>query len=567
MRSLLGSLLALLLLVACLATGPGFAPARAQEVAADGFVSPLEPLDTSSPRATLLSVYALGRDLDARYTDYTLHPSVAGQRGLREVLERSAGLFDLGDTPPAVRRETVQSSFGFLKDILIRLPAIDPTSLAGDGASAPDRTRLPGTEIDIVRAADGSGRFVFSHATVERLPEFHARIISLPPLRPTPYESWRDEQVRFTGPLVPGVLTRSIPAVMERTVLGTPAWKIAGIVALMIGGVWLASLWAQVRNRCAAGASPLAAEAWRMTMPLAVGVLALAIRFYALDQISPSGRFFQLTQLVTLAIAIAATAWLARLVLGFLGEWIIAKPGFAEHAYDAHLVRLVARVCGVLAAAGIVVYGAGELGVPLLGLLAGMGVGGIALALAAQSTVENLFGGVSIFADRPFRVGDFIIYQGGRGVVEAIGTRSTRIRADDGMQITVPNADLAKMQVTNKTCRDTTLFSHVIGLRQDTPLARLGVFRLRMEELLRAYPVDFASEPPPRARLVAIGSSSFDVEIHAELLAESEDDFYRLQEALLLAILAEVEMLGLGLAFPTQTVLLARDAPPPAATA
>ncbi len=561
------SLLALLLLAALLATGSGVTPTRAQEVAAEGFVSPLEPLDTSSPRATLLSVYALGQDLDARYGEYTLHPTAAGQRGLREVLDRSAGLFDFGDTPPAAWRETVQSSFGFLKDILVRLPAIDPASLAGDGASAPDRTRLPGTEIDIIRATDGAGRFVFSRETVARLPEFHARIIPLPPLRPTPYESWRDEQVRFTGPLVPGVLTRAMPEVMETTVLDTPVWKIAAIVLLLMGGVWVASLWARVRNHWAAGTGPLGAEAWRMTMPLAVGLLALAIRSYALDQISPSGRFFHVTQLVTLVIAIGAVAWLARLVLGFLAEWIIAKPGFAEHDYDSHLVRLVARVFGVLAAAGVVIYGAGELGVPLLGLVAGMGVGGIALALAAQSTVENLFGGVSIFADRPFRVGDFIIYPGGRGVVEAIGPRSTRLRADDGMQITVPNADLAKMQVTNKTCRDATLFLHVVGLRHDTPLARLGVFCHRMEEVLRAYPVDFDADPPPRARLVAIGPSSIDVEIHADLLARSEDEFYRLQEALLLAILTEVEALGLALAFPTQTVMLARNDQLPVATA
>lgn len=104
------------------------------------------------------------------------------------------------------------------------------------------------------------------------------------------------------------------------------------------------------------------------------------------------------------------------------------------------MLRLVARVVGVLVSVAILLWAANEIAIPAAGMLAGLGVGGFALALAAQSTVENLFGGVSIFADRPFRVGDFIHYGDSDGIVEMIGPRSTRIRGLDGTLTTVPIA-------------------------------------------------------------------------------------------------------------------------------
>jgi MscS family membrane protein len=108
---------------------------------------------------------------------------------------------------------------------------------------------------------------------------------------------------------------------------------------------------------------------------------------------------------LTLAL-IAAGAWAAWLAAYFVVEVIISSPTIPDQSYDAHLLRLLARVAAVVGAAAVLVYGANQVGVPALGLVAGLGVGGFALALTAQSTVENLFGGMNLFADRPFRVGD-----------------------------------------------------------------------------------------------------------------------------------------------------------------
>lgn len=545
-----------------IAAAPDVSPAAAQDlpgsaVETEPFVSPLAPLDTSTPRATLAAVRDLGRDLDAAYLAYHEAPSFALQGEIRRVLARTDSVFDLATTPSALRAAAGAASFGYLKDILMRLPAIDPATLPGDAGTAPDRLRLPGTEIELGRVSEGprAGAYLFSADTVERLPEFHARIIGQPILQPAPYESWRVEQIRFTGPFVPGGLVRAMPEPMQVLILGTPLWKVLFSTVVLAGAGMAAFRWAEHAGlRAAAAGSSLRARYWRLTQPLGLGALTLLSRGYLIGQVNLSGRFFEVIQALTLGTAVLAAAGVVRGLFLIAGEHVNASARLSDRLYDRHLVRLVSGVGGLAAACFVVLWGANSLGVPLLGLVAGMGVGGIALALAAQSTIENLFAGVSLFADRPFRVGDTIIYAGGEGTVESIGPRSTRIRAPDGMQITVPNADLAKMQVTNKTCRDATLFRHVVALRQDTTPAQITDFCRRVMDLLETYPVDGLSELPPRVRLIGIGDGAMRVEVQAEFLAESEDDFYRLQESLLLSILGLVETRELRLSNPLRRV-------------
>lgn len=562
MRPLARLLLVLVLaILACPALAETEGEMLPPPLAPPPLASPLAPIDTSSPRATVAALYALGADLDAAYTAYRDGPSFSGQLMLRRILARSDRLFDLSQTPIATRSEAGQASFGFMKDILMRIPAIDPAILPGDGATAPDRLWLPGTDIEIVRipSGPGAGAFLFSADSVARLPQLHALVIDMPVLNPAPYDSWREQQVRFTGPLVPGALVRAIPEPLEVLVLGTPAWKLVATLVLAAVALCLATLWTLLALRRAEVSAPIPAQAWRLTIPTATALLAMALRSYVLGQINLSGAAFHGFQVATLLAVVLSLALAARQLITLAGELIVAAPGVGRHGYDVHLLRLVSRVSGLAAAAGVIVYGANMLGVPLLGLVAGVGVGGLALALAAQSTVENLFGGVSIFADRPFRVGDFIIYDGGQGYVESIGPRSTRIRALDGMQITVPNADLARMQVTNKTCRDATLFEHLLRFTYDATPDQIADFSRRTVATLSTYPLDADAPVPPRVRIVGLGDFSIDVQVHAEMVARSEDDFYRLQELLLLEIMAIAAACGLEFAFPTQTLQLTRS--------
>jgi MscS family membrane protein len=206
-----------------------------------------------------------------------------------------------------------------------------------------------------------------------------------------------------------------------------------------------------------------------LSVPVLLFILVFLGDTFITWQIAPPIEIAETQIIVAAAVLYLATAWAAWCACWLIAEVIIASPAFPDDTYDVHLVRIVARVSAPLAAGGIALYGANDIGVPALGLLAGVSIGGIALALAAQYTIENLFGGLSIFADRPFRVGDTIRFGGNGGTVEMIGPRSTRIRGKDGTLMTVPNGDLARAQLVNVSARPSSLFNQRISLPLTCP--------------------------------------------------------------------------------------------------
>jgi MscS family membrane protein len=174
-------------------------------------------------------------------------------------------------------------------------------------------------------------------------------------------------------------------------------------------------------------------------------------------------------------------------------------------------------------------------------------IGGIALALAAQSTVENLLGGVTIFADRPFRVGDEISFGGNSGKVEAIGPRSTRIRGPDGTVTSVPNAGLAKTSLTNVSARPSSVFRHRISLPGDVPSRRLEALLTELRQHVGAHPLVEESPGLPRVRVVGFGADGrmIEIEVFARILTTNTAEFLEAQEALILDIIRGVEACGI----------------------
>lgn len=197
------------------------------------------------------------------------------------------------------------------------------------------------------------------------------------------------------------------------------------------------------------------------------------------------------------------------------------------------------------------------LGIHLYGIIAGLGVGGLAIALAAQPTVENLIGGLSLFADRPVRVGDFCKYGDELGTIEDIGIRSTRIRGLDRTLTTIPNGVLSKMAIVNLTQRDRMLLSLVIGLRYETTPDQLRHVLAKLRELLSAHPK--VAEAPRRVRLTGFGNSSLDVEIFGYIETSDWNEFLSIREDIYLRMIDVITASGTSFAFPSQTLYLGRD--------
>ena len=183
-------------------------------------------------------------------------------------------------------------------------------------------------------------------------------------------------------------------------------------------------------------------------------------------------------------------------------------------------------------------------------VLAGVGVGGLAVALAAQKTIENLFGGVAVISDRPVLVGDTCRFGDRTGTVEDIGLRSTRIRTPDRTLVTVPNAQFSSMTLENLSRRDKTWFHPRLSLTREASPAQIRQLLDSISGLLESNPkVDSGS---PSVRFAAVGSYSLDLDVSAYILTSDDDEFGRVQQEILLHILDAIESVGTRLAVPTQ---------------
>jgi MscS family membrane protein len=519
----------------------------------------LAELDASSPAATLSSFHAETKRVEALYETYNAAPTTVTQFAMAEALQRiGAQLFDLSEIPHATRHKAGNAIVGYLADILLRLPEIPLESVPG-GASGPrgdlpPHWTIPGTEIRMVRLSEGprSGDYVFSAATVARLPQIHAQAEGLPALRPSALGDWATVQQRTVGPWLMRLPLERLPASLQATMLGTPIWKVlfSGLIAATIVAFVLG--WRSLVGRWTRTGSAWRRYALRLTVPVLLGVLVVLGHGFIAWQVVPSSEIARAETLVaTLALYVAA-AWAAWCACWLSAEAVIASPTFPDDTFDAHLLRIVARVGSLVAAGGILLYGANDIGVPGVGLLAGVSIGGIALALAAQSTVENLLGGVTLFADRPFRVGDQIRFGSGSGTVESIGPRSTRIRGADGTLTSVPNADLAKTQLVNVSARPNCTFQHKVALPSGLSSAQIEALLAELRRRVGAHPLVEIAHDLPRVRLVGLGAGARNVEIEvfARILTTSTPEFLQAQEALLLDILRGAEACGVDLAEP-----------------
>ena len=183
-------------------------------------------------------------------------------------------------------------------------------------------------------------------------------------------------------------------------------------------------------------------------------------------------------------------------------------------------------------------------------IVAGLGVGGIAIALAAQKTIENFFGGVSVVSDRPVAVGEFCKFGDRTGTVEDIGLRSTRIRTLDRTLVTVPNGQFSSMTLENFDRRDKMLFRFMLNVRRDTKPDQVRALLASIAKILAENPKLERSVLP--IHFNGVGTYSLDMEIFTYVLTKDGDEFNRIQQDLYLRILDAVDAAGTALALPTQ---------------
>ncbi|MBK8259496.1 MAG: mechanosensitive ion channel family protein [Polyangiaceae bacterium] len=393
--------------------------------------------------------------------------------------------------------------------------------------------------VRLVRRAQASGTiWVFSRSTVERVDIWYARLSE-----------------RWLFDALPEPLLRPGPAdILYWQYLAMP---------LLIAIAWtIGRLFSFLTRKVIAKAVARTASKWDdeliekigppLTLAWGLGVFALLVGRLGLYEPARDS-----VSKVIRAGFLVALFWSGLRAIDVSKSYLLeaASPGRAS---ARGLVPLGSQVVKLLLFAAAAVTTLSELGYPVASLLAGLGIGGVALALAAQKTVENLFGSVSIGVDQPFRIGDLVRVEDVLGVVETIGLRSTRIRTLDRTLVTIPNGKLADMRIESLAARDRFRLHAILGLEYGTSAAMLRNIVNDIEVALREEKTLFAESMMVVVK--GFGPSSIDVEVMAWFETGDVDKFVKLRQELLLRLMEVVEQNGAAFAFPTQTVHIKSEA-------
>lgn len=537
---------------------------------------PLEPVDTSSPRATMQSFITLTEETTDRYLEYRDSPSQGTQYAFRQTSGKYKRLFDLSRIAPAVRNQVASETFLLLWEVIARqqlpdyldIPGITTDQKAADKPELPERWRIPRTEITIIKIAEGqnAGEYRFSANTVEDAPSYYEMVRNLPYQRPMRVGNVHRIAELLTGWMIPIKWVESLPDWANSSVYGQVLWKwflMLLLYGLGIGVVVAVYKWGRTKTLDGS----FSAFVRYLSAPLTVLAVQSLLHYFFHEQVYLTGAVGQLSQSIGFLIYGITMVWIVWISANQVAEFVIASPKVQPESLDASLLRLVSRSVGVVATLMLVFKVLSDLGVPVAGLITGAGVGGVAIALAAKSSLENFMGALNLFADRPVRVGDRCRYDeesvpGWRpvGRVESIGLRSTKIRRVDGFLITIPNAEFAQRNILNLSSNDKFLLSTVLGLRYETTDDQLRFVLAELRELLHAHPQTIhTADEPIRLRFVEFGEYSLNLNMRVYIRTKSYNEFLAIQEDILLRAMKIVDRAGTGFAFPSRTLYLGRD--------
>jgi MscS family membrane protein len=495
-----------------------------------------DPLNRDSPQSAVVSFLeaAHNRDfgrawryLDLRSVpeDQRLKDGTELARQLQTILDRDTQ-FDVGN--------------------LSRDPEGDPSDNLPPNRDRVDSFHVDGQTLDLdlerVTLRSGLSVWLFSPDSVERIP-----IIA--------------QQTNNS------VIERHLPLpLVNWQFIGTPLWRWIGMGLLAFAlaafskllsrlALWLTE---QFVKRLAPSWNPSLLTAFISPLRL---LLAVSLFRAGMEWFEPSALMRLYLGRILAMLFFWGLFWLCAVIIDVIVRHLRARLEAKHRAFSYSVLPLSGRMVKILVLVMIVAAVLTEWGYNTTTLLTGLGIGGVALALASQKTIENLFGSVAVISDRPVSVGDFCKFGSSMGTVEDIGLRSTRIRTLDRTLVTVPNGSFSTMTLENFDRRDKQLFHVTLNLRRNTTPDQVRALLASITQLLKNNPKLESGELP--VRFVGIGTYSLDVEIFIYVLTLDGDEFMKIQQDLFLSILDAVRAAGAALAVPTQANITYASQPAP----
>ncbi|MFT5686349.1 MAG: MscS family membrane protein [Myxococcota bacterium] len=394
---------------------------------------------------------------------------------------------------------------------------------------------LPLAEFPVLVLEKKDGRWLYSSSTLNAIPSLYEQTFSKLLLE----------------------LQRQLPEVFFSRVFSLHLWQYLYFF-LLLCTAWLIGRLAQyllstqvVRFTSRLSLLPDTDLLKRIHKPLTWFIIGLIFRWGVPD--------LQLGVRLTLFLVLIATTVLslsvvviANRVVDLVSDLFAKRAELTDSKLDDQVIPLVSRAIK----AGLWVLGIvfilQNVGVEVTALLAGVSVGGVAVALAAKDTISNLFGSLTIFTDRPFQIGDWVIIGDIEGVVEEVGFRSTRIRTFPNSQVTVPNATVANSPVDNFGRREVRRLKFDLGLRYGTPRAKLVAFQDRIRAFLKEN--EKIADGTLEVVFTGFGASSLDIMIYTFLDVRDWSEELAEKERCYLEVLRIAEELEVEFAFPSTSI-------------
>lgn len=514
----------------------------------------LAPPDTSSPRETLESFLEnMDRAFRAYYEGQDDVPPAAGTAEMRAL-----ACLDTSQLPPVRADRAAIEAALLLHDVLdrVRLPPFDEIPDEGQMATLPPDVprawRVPGTEIEIARVTQGrrAGEYLFSSQTVARAGEFYELARDMP-YKAGAMDGLYERVAAAPGSWFPSRWFRAFPDWARQDIGGQPVWK--WIAMVLTACLWLLLVYLAHRVTRQRDGEPR--YWWRFALALALLPVTRWFRdFYESQLIVVGPAYVAMDDLIVILYHIIAAVAVINLGAA-IAVTTTAKSRFEERILDANLITFGCHSVAWLIAIFIVAKGVSDLGVPLAAVIASLGVGGIAFALAARPTLENLIAGMTLYLDKPVKIGQFCQFEDVLGTVERIGLRSTRIRRWGGNLLSVPNSQFVEHQLDNYNDARNIWIRQKMRLRYDTSLEQLAYVLAKIREMLFAHPKVLL----PRVRLIGFGDDALTVEVICYTDTGVWAEWHAIREDVLLRVMEIFEAAGTRLALPSKTNYFTRD--------
>lgn len=528
-----------------------------------GTLSPrdvVEPEQLDSPRSLM---WSLARTLDA-YREAL----IAGGRTysthehLNWIQYRLAQCFDLSDVAPQFQLAAATDAAVLLRGILLRVPMADWDTIPDAKMitdmpldQRPTRFRFKNVPIELVQldSGDRSGEWVISQETREMASDAYNRMAHLEPIGGTVGKSLHRLHFFEPGWLIPSSLINNLPIWTGHEILGQAIWQwTTTFVAILIVGGGLVLVFTIMR-RTLKRPITLTGRIVHFMYLVLTGCGAAAFVDFLQYHIFLNGVVLEIFIFAGSTIMMFAFM-LAILSLGVIAaEIIIASPRISPRSLDAALIRVAGRSISIILAAVVFFKILAQLGFSASTLLAGAGVTGLAIALAAQDTLKNFFASLILLLERPFREGDWVRIGTDVGTVEAIGLRSTCMRISDGNLIYMPNEVVAHGRLENISRRPHTRCEIAIGVTYATTPIQMK----RAVEIIRKILDEKTTTPSefePRVHFADFGDSALMIKCTYWDVTTSYSQSLAISHAVNLAILEQFTAEKIDFAFPTMTI-------------